>query len=551
MNSIKTIIVVLVFLGVVYGVYQLINGNNYSEDGSPMLTDTGQAIATEFDESMPDGMQQITGDEAIEAILNGNFPASSNEESSGEPSGAPELDFNFGTGEEEADDNEYIGTPADTEVGFTPPTDFQPEEFAPQNFSSSPANEAPPLPDYPGDVETIPAPQDFGSQGFQPTQPEEDFSGANFAPSDPASDLMPETNPGFTPPTDFNAGGDFALPQPETNLNIEDAGESSNFTPSSDQPLTETQESYPLAEMRNQTDAASPFTTPNGVAPNVVAADPTESEFSAPETNGGFSQPEVDPNLKSDEAATMVAERFDNRERFTQNLQKAWSRASHQIQTDKFREALETLSSYYGDSRLTAEEQKNLLSWLDPLAGKVIYSTEHLVTSSYTIRVGESLRDIANKFEVPPQLLYNINKISIPDPRKMVAGTQLKVVKGPFNAEISLSENKLTLFAGKLYAGHFLLTLGEEGATPGNYKVIEKSNSGHEYSSRSGTIAAGSADNPYGKFWIGLDNNVSIHGSPSTGATDDRRGCLSLSPIDIEDVYGILSVGSTVTISER
>ncbi len=100
-----------------------------------------------------------------------------------------------------------------------------------------------------------------------------------------------------------------------------------------------------------------------------------------------------------------------------------------------------------------------------------------------------------------------------------------------------------------MYAGHFFLTVGDAGATPGDYEVLEKSDQGRVYSLRGQTIEANQANNPYGKHWIGLGGGVSIHGSAPNGELSDARGSLSLSPIRIEDVYGILSVGSKVTIS--
>ena len=56
--------------------------------------------------------------------------------------------------------------------------------------------------------------------------------------------------------------------------------------------------------------------------------------------------------------------------------------------------------------------------------------------------------------------------------------------------------------------------------------------------------------NPFGNVWLDLGREVFIHGSPLAGA-DLQRGCISLSPRDADDVYGILSVGSTVRILRR
>jgi lipoprotein-anchoring transpeptidase ErfK/SrfK len=55
--------------------------------------------------------------------------------------------------------------------------------------------------------------------------------------------------------------------------------------------------------------------------------------------------------------------------------------------------------------------------------------------------------------------------------------------------------------------------------------------------------------NPFGSIWIDLGNDVAIHGSAEAPSSyDDRLGCISLSPRDARDVYGILSIGSEVII---
>ena len=49
-----------------------------------------------------------------------------------------------------------------------------------------------------------------------------------------------------------------------------------------------------------------------------------------------------------------------------------------QVNNKQYREVLVMLSQTYGEPNLTTAERDKLLDWLDPLAAKVIYSTEHL-----------------------------------------------------------------------------------------------------------------------------------------------------------------------------
>ena len=51
----------------------------------------------------------------------------------------------------------------------------------------------------------------------------------------------------------------------------------------------------------------------------------------------------------------------------------------------------------------------------------------------------------------------------------------------------------------------------------------------------------------YRSRWMSLGGELSIHGSPLV-PTNQTLGCISLSPQDARDVYGILTVRSEVTI---
>ena len=106
----------------------------------------------------------------------------------------------------------------------------------------------------------------------------------------------------------------------------------------------------------------------------------------------------------------------------------------------------------------------------------------------------------------------------------------------------------MTLFAGQLYAGRFPISIGQDPAPkPGEYRVIEKQPQRDYYAAAGQKISAQDPQNPYGRAWIGLDKEMCIHGTPDRGEAGEM-GCISLSPLDANDVYGILSQGSSVTI---
>ena len=63
-------------------------------------------------------------------------------------------------------------------------------------------------------------------------------------------------------------------------------------------------------------------------------------------------------------------------------------------------------------------------------------------------------------------------------------------------------------------------------------------------------VNPGDPKNPLGGAWIGLTDRIGIHGtnSPQGIGRDDNRGSICVGDRDLHDLYGILTVGSRVTV---
>ena len=227
-------------------------------------------------------------------------------------------------------------------------------------------------------------------------------------------------------------------------------------------------------------------------------------------------------------------------------LTNAFSIADGQYAKDRLKEALATLSVFYNAPNASPAQRQELLGRLDPLARQVIYSKRHLLEQPYRVARGETLPQIASKYNVPWQLLANINGIN--DPMTILPGTELKIVRGPFSAQVDLKTKELTLFLGDLYAGRFPIDVGSDPAPKSGTFTIQDKQTDRTFYGASGTpVTAGSPGNPYGNVWLDLGDQLCIHGSPyPTRPTD--TGCISLPGDAAEDLYGILSQGSSVTI---
>ena len=198
-------------------------------------------------------------------------------------------------------------------------------------------------------------------------------------------------------------------------------------------------------------------------------------------------------------------------------------------------------ASVYADAAIPPEQARQIMRLLDQMAATVIYSRQHLLEPAYRVQPGDTLQRIAERYNIPPQLLAKINGIR--DPQNLPAGRELKVIRGPFSALVDLSKPELTLMVQGRYAGRFPIDVDTDPAAlarlPGTYMVRNKS-----------IPSAGVPTAPAGQLRIDLGNQVSIE-ARSGGPAEGRRrgaGAMHMASRDLEDVFDILSVGSRVVI---
>jgi LysM repeat protein len=179
-----------------------------------------------------------------------------------------------------------------------------------------------------------------------------------------------------------------------------------------------------------------------------------------------------------------------------------------------------------------------LMRLLDQMAGVVIYSRQHLLESPYQVQPGDTLERIADALHVPALLLARINGLR--ESESLRPGRELKVVRGPFSAVIDLGKSELTLMLRDRYAGRFPVSFIPAGHLEGIYTVLYK-----RVNPDRGAPTAGAANASATSYWIDL-GGIGI--SSNRELSNASPGSISLGDRDIDDVYGILSIGSRVTI---
>lgn len=214
----------------------------------------------------------------------------------------------------------------------------------------------------------------------------------------------------------------------------------------------------------------------------------------------------------------------------------------------ELRKALAELSPYYNSPELTYAEHSDLVDILDGLAREVIYSKRHMLLPSHVATASDTVAGIAEKYSITPELVSNLNDLGTA--KVVTAGTKLKVLQGPFSAQVSLSRQELTLFLGELYAGRFPVSFGSDPSpAEGTFEVVDRQRDRTYYGNGGAILAANDPRNPYGGYWINLGRDLCIHGTPEMESADlAAAGCISLAPLDAKDVYNILTQSSQVTI---
>lgn len=282
----------------------------------------------------------------------------------------------------------------------------------------------------------------------------------------------------------------------------------------------------------------------------VAAPNDFKSEFQPPEQPASDNKPydprltqfESDLTIKPSTVMAPVAERATGpSNEYTSTttlpdppskpvtLEQSWSNISQLVENSEFKQALKSLSSFYQSGNYNPAEEQKLFAWLDALAAKVIYSTEHhLRAMPYVIQPGDTMGSLARTWQVPAQLIYNINEQQIPDPNDLQPGVEIKLVQGPFDAEIDSQTQRLTLFLDDLYAGRFNIHPGSSIAQ-GEFQIVDKSAQDH-------------LDRPY---WIALNNGGSIFASDTVPSDANEIG---MTPREAEEIFSILSATSKVTV---
>lgn len=187
--------------------------------------------------------------------------------------------------------------------------------------------------------------------------------------------------------------------------------------------------------------------------------------------------------------------------------------------------------------------------------------------SDYTVKPGDNLSTIVSRenLKVDWRLLQWVNGM---ETDQIQAGQNIKILHGPFHAEIDKSTHRLDLYMGegpeRAFVRSYDVGLGALDSTPlGRFQVRK----GHKIvnptwiNPRTGEFyPADDPENPIGEFWMGLqgidatnsgERGFGIHGTidPGSIGTDSSLGCVRLQDGEIDMIYAVMAEGvSTIDV---
>lgn len=175
----------------------------------------------------------------------------------------------------------------------------------------------------------------------------------------------------------------------------------------------------------------------------------------------------------------------------------------------------------------------------------------------YMVKRGDTLAKIGRKYRTTGRMIARINKID--NPNLIHEGDALKIILGGnYKVVIEKSKFLLTVFRDDIYIKSYLAGIGKEGEeTPIGTTTITVKQIHPPWQPPGKTpIPYGHPEYPLGERWLGFDKkNFAHYGIHGTVAEDTlgrkaSNGCIRLRDRDVEELFDIVPLKTTVVIKE-
>ena len=205
-------------------------------------------------------------------------------------------------------------------------------------------------------------------------------------------------------------------------------------------------------------------------------------------------------------------------------------------------------------------ESKEAVKLLGDANVKLIFSGRKTDDSKlYTVKRGDTVSSIGEEFNTTQALIMRANGLE--DASGLRINKTLKITPKKFTVVIDISDFTLTLHDnGNVFKVYPVgLGLPEHPTSPGRYRIETKLVNPTWYSPSGKVIPPLSPENELGTRWMGLKplksdlpHDLGIHATidPSSISWASSRGCPRMHQEDAEELFDLLTFGTSVTIVE-
>lgn len=169
----------------------------------------------------------------------------------------------------------------------------------------------------------------------------------------------------------------------------------------------------------------------------------------------------------------------------------------------------------------------------------------------HVIQRGDTLGDLAREAGTTVELIKTSNQIK----RDIIRiGDRLRIFSGTFNVKVDKSDNVLEVFLDGKFFKRYQVGTGKYNRTPvGTYKITLRQERPTWYRPDGAEVQYGDPENLLGTHYLKLDTpGIGLHGTweEETIGSQSSAGCVRLKNSDIEQLYIILPVGTSVEIMD-
>lgn len=180
--------------------------------------------------------------------------------------------------------------------------------------------------------------------------------------------------------------------------------------------------------------------------------------------------------------------------------------------------------------------------------------------TEYVVKAGDKIEKIARKHGTTAELIQKSNGLS--NPGLIKAGDRLMVMTGKFAVRISKGRNDLLVSLNNDFFRRYTVTTGKFGKTPvGNFVISDKIKEPVWWRPDGKRIPFGHPENILGTRWMSLKaadpstpdvKGYGIHGTwdESSLGKAESAGCIRMRNSDVEELYTLFPLGTSVTITE-